>query len=84
MELIFGLVGCVIAVVGSLDSILQRYNRAKTAEYAAQRDFTHLRNNQEQLKIGVQQLSEELDSMQLQVTELRVQLRTLIDIQREK
>ncbi len=43
---------------------LEAYASAETKRYAAERDFNHLRNNQEQMKISIRELSREIDGMQ--------------------
>ena len=77
---IVALVGMVIALLGVIDSALQRYKRANTAEYAAQRDFEHLRRNQEQIKASVSDVLNENEELKLKVTEMKVQLNFLLSL----
>jgi uncharacterized protein HemX len=43
---------------------LEAYALAEKKRYAAERDFNHLRNSQEQMKLSIKELSKEIDGMQ--------------------
>lgn len=74
----------VLGIVGVIDAGIQRYSRATKTRYAAERDFEHLRRNQEQLKQSIAVIMEENDTLNAEVIKIRTQLETLIAIQRER
>lgn len=77
---VVALVGMVIALLGVMDSALQRYKRANTAEYAAQRDFEHLKRNQEQLKATLEEILNENEELKINLTEVKVQMNFLLNV----
>lgn len=80
-ETVVALVGMVIALLGVLDSAMQRYKRANTAEYAAQRDFEHLKRNQEQLKATLAEILDENEEMKIKLTTLQVRLDFILNLE---
>lgn len=74
----------ISAILAAIDSGIQRYNKAATSKYAAQRDFEHLRKNQEQFKENLKVILNENDELTKQLIQVRTQLETLIAIQRER
>lgn len=72
------LAGGLIGLVGFMDSAIQRYNRATTAKYAAERDFGHLKRNQEQIKEAIKLIDEENEALKIELTILRTEIRTLL------
>lgn len=72
--------GICIAMLGVVDSAMQRYKRANTSEYAAQRDFEHLKRNQEQLKVSLSELLDENESIKLKVVAMETQLSILVGV----
>lgn len=51
--------------------IMDRYASSQTKEYAAQRDFDHLKNNQEQMKEALKILDDELTETRADFKELK-------------
>lgn len=72
--------GMLIAVLGVFDSALQRYKKANTSEYAAQRDFEHLKRNQEQLKHSLEVLIEENEEVRLKLVAVETQMNILVNL----
>ena len=78
-----GTIGTLIAVQSHIRSLkrdwkmrlqeeIDRNSEGKLKAYAAERDFNHLRNNQEQLKQAVMEIQKEVDSLHDQQTELKI------------
>lgn len=81
--LIFGAIGTLIGVRTFIDRIRQdaqaRIDReiakrsdAQVKEYAAQRDFEHIRRNQDQMKQAVQILQDETEELSKVLIELKI------------
>lgn len=83
-ERIITIVVGITAILGFMDSLIQRYNKKTTSSYAAKRDFEHLRRNQEQFKESLKLILDENEAMKADVIKVRTQLETLIAIQRER
>lgn len=83
IERIITLVVSILGIIAAVDSAVQRYNKATTSKYAAQRDFEHLRRNQEQLKQSITVLMNENDSLREDVIKMRTQLETFITLTKE-
>ncbi len=56
--------------------VLDRYADSQKKEYAAQRDFEHLRRNQEQMKESFRELDDELSKTREDMRELKGMLTT--------
>lgn len=84
VDKLIAIIGIVIAILGVVDSGLQRYAKANTSKYAAQRDFEHLRRNQDQLKQSIAVILEENDKLNEEMIRMRTQLDTLIVMQSRK
>lgn len=80
---ICGSVGTLIAVQAHIKSLkndwrnrledeINRQNEAKIKAYAAERDFNHLRNNQDQLKEAMKSLTTEADEIRERVIKIEV------------
>ncbi len=50
---------------------LERFAEGRQKEYAAERDFEHLRRNQEQLKVNLSALDDELQDAKADVKEIK-------------
>lgn len=74
------IVGMLLAVIGVLDSALQRWKKANTSEYAAKRDFEHLRRNQEQLKDSLKIVLEENEEVKLKLVAVETQMNILVNL----
>ena len=68
------MIGVLIGVGGAIDSAMQRYRKSVNASYAAERDFAHIRRNQEQFKEGFAQIQDEVTELNVKVAELRMQV----------
>lgn len=53
-------------------------------EYAAQRDFNHLRNSQEQLSQAIKQLSDEMEMVTIRLMKIEVSILNGLAIKEEK
>lgn len=84
----FGAIGTLIAAREHIKGIKQdfklrleeemnRQTEAKVKAYAAERDFNHLRNNQEQLKVAVGLIQNEVDTIKDRQIEMTVIQREL-------
>lgn len=82
LEQWIAIIGVSLALLASIDSGIQRYNKATTSKYAAQRDFEHLRRNQEQLKTAVADIQDELEKMQEDNVRLKTQLEMFLSMLR--
>lgn len=80
--LLFGTIGTLIAVRNHISTLKKNWEDKWNAEierkvdsekraYAAQRDFEHLRRNQEQMKQALEELQEENSEMSKLLVELR-------------
>ncbi|MDG2614708.1 hypothetical protein P7L53_00485 [Thermoleptolyngbya sichuanensis XZ-Cy5] len=78
-----GVIGTFLAIRGHMRQVRQDYEKrlakemerhsdAKVKEYAAQRDFEHLRRHHEQLKDAVNRIDTELEEVKDTLLELRV------------
>lgn len=54
-----------------LQAEIDRNSEAKIKAYAAERDFNHLRNNQEQFKQAMIEIQDDLDKLQSEMIEQR-------------
>jgi predicted nucleic acid-binding Zn-ribbon protein len=79
---VFGAVGMLIAVQNHIRSLRQGWSDrweeetrrkvdAEKKAYAAERDFNHLRGNQEQLKQAIGQLQDEVEELTKVLIEIR-------------
>ncbi|MGI0494225.1 hypothetical protein ACN4EG_20765 [Alkalinema pantanalense CENA528] len=66
--------GGIAGISGTLWGMAQWYAKAKNKEYAAQRDFAHLKRNQEQQAENMRQIMEEVELLNRAV----IRLETLI------
>lgn len=57
---------------------MQRYADSQTKAYAAERDFNHLRNNQEQLKSSMALMDQEVDEVKSDVKEVKALLSVIL------
>lgn len=71
-------------MLGVIDAAMQRYRKSIQSSYAAERDFAHIRRNQEQTSQALLQLQEEMEQVTIKVTELRMQVSMLIGAQNER
>ena len=62
MENILGIVTGVIGIIGAIVGGMTWYKGSVEQRYAAQRDFGHLRRNQEQLITNVDRLFSDLEN----------------------
>jgi predicted nuclease with TOPRIM domain len=80
--ILFGAIGTLIGVRSYIQNIRQNWQQRLQAEinkqadsklkaYAAERDFNHLRNNQEQMKEAVSGLQEESEELRHVLIELK-------------
>lgn len=56
-----GLAGGIIGILTFVGGILAWYSGAIEKRYAAQRDFQHLKKNQENISLGIHSLFKEVD-----------------------
>ena len=60
IEIIVAIVGCVIGIGGASAAIYARWKASIEKGYAAQRDFQHLKRNQENISMGIAQIDKDL------------------------
>lgn len=81
--ILFGAIGTLIGVRSHIQSIRQSWQQRLQAEmdkqadskvkaYAAERDFSHLRNNQEQMKQAIVQVQDESEELKHVLIELKI------------
>ena len=76
--------GISIAMLGAMDGAMQRYKRANNSEYAAQRDFEHLKRNQEQLKASLSEVLDENEAIKLKLVAIETQVNILVNVKYTK
>ena len=83
---LFGAIGCYLGVrtytrdlkkewQSKLQSEIDRNADSKVKAYAAERDFNHLKNNQEQLKLAVTDLQDDFEHLK----DTQIEMRTLLN-----
>jgi hypothetical protein len=60
IEIIVAIIGCVIGVGGAIIAIHARWKASIEKGYAAQRDFQHLKRNQENISMGIAQIDKDI------------------------
>jgi len=60
----------IFGIGGTLWAVLQWYALSQTKRYAAERDFQHLRNNQEQMASNLKLLFDEVEEIGKSVNDL--------------
>lgn len=70
IETFVAVAGFVLGVGGTLTAVVNYYASSQTKKYAAQRDFEHLRRNQEQLILNIASLAEDIDETRQLVKDL--------------
>jgi shikimate 5-dehydrogenase len=61
IEIAVALIGCLIGVGGAAAAIYARWKASIEKGYAAQRDFQHLKRNQEQISAGIAEIAKDFD-----------------------
>lgn len=81
-ELVIALIGCFIGIGGAAAAVFARWRASIEKGYAAQRDFQHLRRNQEQISQGIAQIDKDLDArldrLDLGINRIESMLHTLL------
>lgn len=83
---LFGAIGCYLGIrnytrdlkkewQAKLQAEIDRNSDSKVKAYAAERDFNHLKNNQEQLKLAVSDLQTEFEELK----DSQIEMRTLMN-----
>lgn len=62
IELIIAVIGSLIGIGGATAAIFAKWRASIEKGYAAQRDFQHLRRNQEQIVQGIDQIAKDIDA----------------------
>lgn len=62
IELLAAIVGVSVGASGALAAIYTRWKASIEKGYAAQRDFQHLKRNQEQISQGIVEINEDADA----------------------
>lgn len=70
IETIISVASFMFGVGGTLWAVLQWYAISQTKRYAAERDFQHLRTNQEQMAQNLRVLMDELEECNRNVQDL--------------
>ncbi len=60
IEIVIAIVGCIIGLGGASAAIYARWKASIEKGYAAQRDFQHLKRNQENISMGIAQIDKDL------------------------
>ncbi len=60
IEIVAAIIGCVIGISGAAVAVHARWKASIEKGYAAQRDFQHLKRNQEQISAGIAQIDKDL------------------------
>lgn len=68
---LIAIISLLIAIVSFIDASLQRYKKKATAQYASERDFQHLRRNQEQIVSNVREVLDEFDEVKDEVRDVK-------------
>lgn len=63
IEIIVAIAGCIIGVIGAGAAVYARWKSSIEKGYAAQRDFQHLKRNQEQMVENLHQIVTEQDEL---------------------
>lgn len=74
---ISSLVGLLMGVCSFVAGIILWYRGSIEKSYAAQRDFGHLKRNQEQIAQGIGQNAEELEALSNDVSQLLAEVREI-------
>lgn len=82
-EQLIAVFGMMTGILGLIDAGIQRYSRRIKSSYAAERDFAHIRRNQEQFSQALGAMQEEVEQLLIKVAELRMQLAMLIGEKRD-
>lgn len=61
------LIGLAMGIISFLGGLILWYRGSVEKSYAAQRDFGHLKNNYQSLATAIDQLSEQVDTIQREV-----------------
>lgn len=61
IETTLAIASFTLGIGGTLWAVVQWYTSSQTKKYAAERDFQHLRRNQEQLIAAIESLAEDVD-----------------------
>lgn len=67
IETFIAVAGFVLGVGGTLTAVVNYYASSQTKKYAAQRDFEHLRRNQEQLIHNLSEIAKDIDEVREEV-----------------
>lgn len=67
IETFIAVAGFVLGVGGTLTAVVNYYASSQTKKYAAQRDFEHLRRNQEQLIHNISEIAKDIDEVREEV-----------------
>lgn len=82
IEIITAIIGLIIGVSGAIAAIYTRWKASIEKGYAAQRDFAHLRRNQEQMSQGIAEINKDTDGrfdrLDLAVNRIESMLHTLL------
>ncbi|HEY9605222.1 MAG TPA: hypothetical protein V6C85_26690 [Allocoleopsis sp.] len=62
IEIVTAIIGLIIGLSGAVAAIYTRWKAAVEKGYAAQRDFAHLRRNQEQMSQGIAEINKDADA----------------------
>ena len=88
IELTIALIGCLIGLGGAAAAIYARWKSSIEKGYAAQRDFQHLKRNQENISLGIAQIDKDiddrLDRLDLAVNRIENMLHALLVSKHEK
>ena len=82
IEMLAAIIGGVIGVSGALAAVYTRWKASIEKGYAAQRDFQHLKRNQEQMSQGIAEINKDADArfdrLDLSVNRIESMLHTLL------
>lgn len=67
IETLLAVASFVLGVGGTLWAVVNYYASSQTKKYAAQRDFEHLRRNQEQLIHNLSEIAKDIDEVREEV-----------------
>jgi shikimate 5-dehydrogenase len=62
IEITVALIGCLIGIGGAAAAVYARWKASIEKGYAAQRDFQHLKRNQEQISAGIAEIAKDFDN----------------------
>lgn len=67
IETTLAIASFTLGIGGTLWAVVQWYTSSQTKRYAAERDFQHLKRNQEMISQGIGSLAEDIDEVKEEV-----------------